>query len=363
MNPGQAPKVRLAFLDWARGLATAVMLQGHVFHSFTRNEERDSGVYVLSQFVGGVAPALFLFLTGVTYAFLMHSRERQGLSLQARWKAALRRAGYLLMLAVLFRLQLWIFAWHQSPWQDLFKVDVLNCMALTLFVLSPLALFDALKRARYAAIAGFAIAMLAPVITQMDWSYLHPFIRAYFVPNNNFFSFFPWASFIAFGAAYGAALKLSGEHLERSVQWGAIAGAGVFLAAYYLSGLPYSIYPKAEFWLDSPGLTIVKLGVILLVVGGSYMWSLAQSTGAYSWVRVLGSNSLLVYWVHIELVYGRWFGDWKQNLTVPQAAATACCLILLMLALCTLRRKLPQGWPMKTTGPVSRTPQAQGAGD
>src|SRR5215813_9762805 len=92
--PAQA-KPRLEYLDWLRGLAAAIMLQGHVFHSFLRPELRDDGPYVFSQFVGGMPPAIFLFLTGVTLAFLMDSTERKGLPRGQRVVAALRRSGYL----------------------------------------------------------------------------------------------------------------------------------------------------------------------------------------------------------------------------------------------------------------------------
>ena len=80
---------RLAFIDWARGLAALVMLQGHSFHSFTRTDLRNQGPYVFSQFVGGEAPALFLFLTGITYAFLMDSQERKQASNGQKIRAAL----------------------------------------------------------------------------------------------------------------------------------------------------------------------------------------------------------------------------------------------------------------------------------
>ena len=77
-----ARDVRAAMCDeeedpQARVLAATIMLQGHVFHSFARPELRDSGPYVISQFVGGIAPAIFLFLTGVTLAFMMHGQERK----------------------------------------------------------------------------------------------------------------------------------------------------------------------------------------------------------------------------------------------------------------------------------------------
>ena len=41
---------RLTFLDWTRGLAVVIMLQGHVFHSFNRTDLRDGGPFTLSQF-------------------------------------------------------------------------------------------------------------------------------------------------------------------------------------------------------------------------------------------------------------------------------------------------------------------------
>src|SRR3954464_1248457 len=107
---------RLRYLDWARGVAALIMLQGHVFHSFTRTDLRGGGPYVLSQFLGGLAPAVFLFLTGVTMAFRMDTDERRGMPPWKRVLHALGRSRYLLILAFLFRLQLWVFsaAWS-SP--------------------------------------------------------------------------------------------------------------------------------------------------------------------------------------------------------------------------------------------------------
>src|SRR5438270_5081747 len=86
---------RLPYLDWVLGLAAIVMLQGHVFQSFLRNDLRDGGPYLMSQFAGGMPPAVFPFLLGVTFAFLMDSQERKGIAAPARWRAAARRSGYL----------------------------------------------------------------------------------------------------------------------------------------------------------------------------------------------------------------------------------------------------------------------------
>ncbi|MDQ1471513.1 MAG: hypothetical protein QOJ99_2993, partial [Bryobacterales bacterium] len=131
---------RLPYLDWLRGIAAITMLQGHVFHSFLRNDLRlPGGTYDVSQFAGGMPPAVFLFLLGVTYAFLMDSQERKGVSATGRVLASIRRSGYIFAVAFLFRLQLWVVSIDKSPWTDLLRVDVLNVMGLSLLILSAMA--------------------------------------------------------------------------------------------------------------------------------------------------------------------------------------------------------------------------------
>ena len=78
MGTGKPSSSRLAFLDWMRGAAAVMMLNGHVFDSFARTADREAPAFRLTQFIGGMPPAIFLFLVGVTLAFLMESRERQG---------------------------------------------------------------------------------------------------------------------------------------------------------------------------------------------------------------------------------------------------------------------------------------------
>ncbi|MBZ5625163.1 MAG: hypothetical protein LAQ69_41655 [Acidobacteriia bacterium] len=328
---------RLQYLDWVRGLGAVIMLQGHVFDSFLKPDQRDGGPFVLSQFVGGMPPAIFLFLTGVTLAFLMDTTERKGLPPWERMTTAFRRSGYLFFLAFAFRIQLWAFS-QPAPWTDLFRVDVLNCMGFAIAVLSVMALFRTVERARLCAILGLAIAFAAPLISQMDWSGLPWMVRQYVIPDYRFFGFFPWAAYLAFGMSAGSIIRaIPQEATERAMQWAAIVGGGLILACQYVAGLPYSIYAKSEYWLNSPAQILTKQGVMLLVLALAFLWTRYGAKDGWSWVRQLGTTSLLVYWVHIELVYGRWLWFFKNGLTVLQTVVAALSLILLMLAISTLK--------------------------
>jgi hypothetical protein len=329
---------RLPYLDWVRGLGALIMLQGHVFDSFLRNDLRSGAAYMYSQFVGGMPPAIFLFLTGVTLAFLMDSTQRKGMAPLQRVFTAFRRSGYLFALAFVFRLQMFIFGWP-SNWRDLFKVDILNCMGFAIAAMSVMAVFRTVERIKLCAILGVAIAALSPVISAIDSSWIPALVRGYVVPDYHAFSFFPWGAYLVFGMSAGSLLRvMPPEAVERAMQWAALIGGAVILTCQYCSSLPFSVYTKSDYWLNSPAQVLTKMAVVLLLIALAFLWTrYGTREDRWSWMRQFGTTSLLVYWVHIELVYGRWFWFWKNGLNVGQTVVTAIGIIVLMLALSTVK--------------------------
>jgi hypothetical protein len=282
-------------------------------------------------------PAIFLFLTGATLAFLMDSTERKGLTPRERVSTAFRRSGFLFLLAFAFRLQLWVFA-QPASWTDLLRVDILNCMGFAIAAMSAMALLRTAQRARWCAVAGLAIALASPLVSQMGWAWVPSLVRNYIVPDYSSFSFFPWGAYLAFGMSAGSIIRCSSvEATGRAMRWAALAGGVLVLISQYAASLPYSIYAKSEFWLNSPAQVLTKQGVVFLMLAGAFLWTRHVSKGGWSWVRQLGITSLLVYWVHIELVYGHGLWFLKGKLTVPETVVAAAVLVLLMLALSTTK--------------------------
>jgi hypothetical protein len=324
---------RLDFLDWTRGLGALIMLQGHAYHSFTHPAFREHTLWVYSQFLGGLPPAIFLFLTGVTLAFLMDSLDRKNLPPLQRIWGALKRARYLFLIAFAFRLQMWLLG-LPKPLDDMLRVDILNCMGFGVAVFSLLAVFPTPSRARLSAALGIAIAAASPLISQIDWTSVSPHLARYFLPDAYFFGFFPWAAFLAFGLATGSALRLTPPELyDRLLHWLAVTGVLLILGARHFADLPFSFYSKVDFWIDSPALVFIKTGVVLLMLAFGFVWSTYIAAPGFSAIRLLGMNSLFVYWIHIELVYGRWLWFWKEGLTIPQATLCAIGVIAVMVAL------------------------------
>jgi hypothetical protein len=82
----------------------------------------------------------------------------------------------------------------------------------------------------------------------------------------------------------------------------------------------------------------MRCGILLIILFCVYAWcrwGLAQM--GFSPVIQLGKTSLLVYWVHIEFVYGRLSILPKHKCTVLQASIGLLVIFLAMLALSLLR--------------------------
>ena len=348
---------RFPFLDWMRGLALVIMIQVHVFNSFARMDVRGGGVYALAVFVGGMAGPLFLFMAGMTFAFLMDRLERQETRPRGRCLACLRRAGYILGIAYLIRIVNWATSWPHSGWEEITRVDILNSMGLAMAAFSVAALAAGGRRIRWVLAAAAGIAAMSPLVADWNWTGVPDVLRQYLEPGfgRGHFPFFPCASYLGFGMTAGAAVRLAGEaRMDRLMEWAALIGGGAILAGQYVSNLPYAVYPKSNFWTDNPTLISIRVGIALVLLAGSYAWTAFCAGPGWSWMQCLGRNSLLVYWVHLMLVYGPLTAAFQKALSIPATALAVVVVTALMVALSVLwqwwkgRKKVKQEFTAET---------------
>ena len=92
-----------------------------------------------------------------------------------------------------------------------------------------------------------------------------------------------------------------------------------------------------DFWRNSPSLIFIRVGVALAMLAGAYLWTTYLAASRWSWMQALGKTSLLVYWVHIMLVYGNIMKRVKRTLPIPETVLAVCIVIALMVALAAAR--------------------------
>jgi len=330
---------RFPFLDWMRGLALAIMIEVHVFNSFARMDVRNSGIYGLAVFIGGMAGPLFLFMAGMTFAFQMDRLERKEVRASRRWLACLRRAGYVWGIAYLIRITDWLGSWPHGGWAQIARVDILNSMGLAMAVFSLAAFATGGRRIRVVLVAAVAIAAVSPFVANWNWTAIPDVVRQYLQAGygRGHFPFFPCASYLGFGMTAGAAVRITeAARMDRLMQWAALIGGGSILAAQYVSNLPYSVYPKSSFWTDNPALIVIRTGVSLVILAGCYTWTAYCASAGWSWMQSLGRNSLMVYWVHLMLVYGPLTAAFQKALSIPSTLIATLATIALMVGMTAL---------------------------
>jgi uncharacterized membrane protein len=346
---------RLGYVDWLRGFACLAMFQVHCYDSWLTPAAKNTAFYGWSRF-GGILPApLFLFLAGISVALVTDRARRKGIAAGQIAKKTIRRGGEILLLGLLFRVQEFALGWPWSPWTDLLRVDVLNVIGVSIMLLGLVCWVAQGRLANAAAAigAGLGIAMLAPPLwTTWRPRWLPWFLESYINGVHNLdkpqawlFPIFPWAAFAFAGLAVGL-LLFSDWAEKRPGTTVSLLGAGG-VALYYLSmwldASPVHLYAVYDYWHTSPNFFLARVAMLLGVTFVGYAWCRWGAGGwGFSPLAQMGQTSLLVYWVHIEFVYGRFSILRKGGQTIP-AATLGLLLIFVAMVLLSLARTRTKG--------------------
>jgi uncharacterized membrane protein len=353
-NQLPVPIKRLAYIDWVRGLACVLMIQAHCYDSWLNPEARRTLLYRWSQELSTLAAPIFLFLCGVSFALVTEGLRLKNRPRTQIFKTALLRGGEILGLGFLLRVQEFVLGYPKSPWTDLLKVDVLNILGVSIIFM---ALFWRLTSGNGSSAAAsrspdtrgsverwrnrliglsLLIAAVVAVATPPLWTTHRPrflpwMLESYINGVHNFgsptpwiFSIFPWCGFAFVGLAFG--LFLFSDFAQRKeVSALAMVGAIGALACALSLWWDYSnvrVYAVYDYWHSSPNFFLMRCGILLLLTFAIFVWCRwGWVTEGFSPFIQFGKTSLLVYWVHIEFVYGRLSILPKSRSTIPLATA------------------------------------------
>ncbi len=96
-----------------------------------------------------------------------------------------------------------------------------------------------------------------------------------------------------------------------------------------------------DFWHTSPNFFLIRVGLLLVILAAVYAWCRwGAGLWGFSPLVQMGQTSLLVYWVHIEFVYGRFSILPKRAQDIRTASLGLLTILLAMLLLSVLRTKL-----------------------
>jgi uncharacterized membrane protein len=338
-------KVRYISADLLRGLVIIIMVEVHVFNAFLLPELRQSGWFSILNFINGLVAPSFLFVSG--FAFQVSSGgkldEMRKLG-KVFWKKIGRifqiiLIGYALHLPF-YSLSKIINKANSQQITNFFAVDVLQCIGFgLLFLFLTRLLIKSDKVYHYFLINSLVVVMLlSPFFWQIEFAnYMHVTIANYFNRlHGSLFPIFPWLNFLLAGAVFAKYFVDARERNEEEkfIKLSAFAGLVTLLLGHiFYSGLfsqtLTSILPNPIFYLE-------RLGYIFVIL--SMCWYADKNIELKnSFVIDASRESLLVYWLHLIVIYGMfWSGKSLAkiigtNYNVLESSIATIILITLMI--------------------------------
>jgi len=367
---------RIAYIDWVRGFACLAMFQTHCYDSWLAGASREGIFFRYSQDVGTIPAPLFLFLVGVSCALLTDTLRSKGIGADEIARKTIWRGGEVFLLGLLFRMQEYFLGLFHARWTDLLRVDILNIIGLSLIMAGLACRIAAADGARDVSIlrtrsvalavaAAAAVAMVTPLlwtVWQPHWrawwleSYING-VHTYGTPQSWLFPLFPWSAFAFAGLAAGFLLR---SDWARDKEPGAmiLAGTGglaLVALGIWLDARPVQLYAVYDFWRTSPNFFLARTGIMLMILFLGYAWCRwGAAQRGFSPLIEMGKSSLLVYWVHIEFVYGGLSILPKHRMGIGAATLGLLAISSGMTALAYWRNRF-QGRPLEIAGFSRRT--------
>ncbi len=379
----QSPARRLAYIDWMRGLACVLMFQTHCYDSWMSPEAKKSSSLIAWSRLGGTLPApLFIFLAGVSFALVTEKLREKGIARNAVAKQTILRGAEIFGMGLLFRMQEFALGYPWAPWTDLLRVDVLNILGLSIMLMGVLCWLTAYRgigvgvasvRAQhpdkvgtraaplqaqigyarnFGIIGGIFAAVIVAMATPPLWTTYRPkflpwpiesYINGVHIfkePQPWLFPLFPWSAFAFAGLAVGFFVFSDMAKRREELAFAALGGAGILacMLSVLFDSSRVRLYAVYDYWHSNPDFVLMRCGILLVILFLVYAWcrwGFAQK--GFSPIIQLGNTSLLVYWVHIEFVYGRLSILPKGQCSALKATAGLVTIFLAMLGLSLTR--------------------------
>jgi uncharacterized membrane protein len=300
--------------------------------------------------VSGIPSRLFLFLVGVSAAAVFGHQRARGLSTPDMRRYALRRGAGLLVLAYLFRLQEHALAGFWGGWQQVVRVDILNCIAVSLMLVGVVG--ARAERPRYVVPLLMAVVFVAlgPLVGPAHFPDFIPKPLSSYIGGQRpmaWFPLFPWGAWAFVGLVVGQIWLAQSRRPDGGARCFVITGVlgalSLGTVTFIRAVHPQIIrYPSDLVQQMGPGSFFYRLGAIgvLALVGWLYTrWATRRRPGRFSVLTQLGKTSLFVYWVHVEICYGFGTKPLQKHLSFPATFVAFLLLTAFMLGLSLLKTR------------------------
>ena len=360
-------KSRLWFIDAARSLAIILMLQGH-FISLTvsdygimadaLNSKAGTSGNIFFDFwyqLRGFTAPLFFTITGLVFVYLLTGKTKEPFWKQKRVKRGLTRGltiiawGYLLQLN--FKNVNYYLAGKLND--RFFAFHVLQSIGIGILVLIILyALHSYVKRINFTLILFFSaigIFTLYQILDSPGAGYF-PKNAPQIIQNamhgpKSVFPLTPWLGYILLGGSLGSIIRSQAHRLQQ--KWFPLILVLVAVAINHLSRHAFLLVDRmfdTEYAFGNNGWFFYRFTEIIVLIGVLMYMERIINKKETLFIK-MGQNTLVIYIVHVILLYGAIIGiglrTWfEKSLTFTESIIGAIVFILFFGLLTYIQPKM-----------------------
>jgi len=334
---------RFKFLDLLKGYAVIMMIQGHTISAVLVPEAKETAFYQFLHILRGLTAPAFLIASGCGLAFSI-SRKREANPLKVLLYRMMKIfpilvIGYFLHLPRFSLYQLLT----QSSRQEIiqfFQCDILQTIGWSVIILQIFLTFIRDRRL----IIFFTITGLLSVLyftpQVNNWVSSPNFFTQLLTPNfGSNFPLFPFSAYLLLGFFFGLEFyelqKRTGiKNINRAIF---VIGLVFFSASFFIKNSNFSLF-------------LFRTGSLILFMSLFLTFERVKNR-IVSFFVVIGQESLLIYFVHLIIVYGSALNKgfihyWKENLNTELSIVLANALIVVMLGMGYLWHSLKEENPV-----------------
>ena len=331
---------RLVAVDIVRVFAMVLMVQGHTLDVLLTPACQYSPWYNFWLFCRGFTAPMFMTLSGFGFALATLRRWDDHLRFGPVVAKRLRRFAFFVILGYSMRIpvrSLRDLRWASpDAWHGFLQVDVLQTIGFTLIALQ--LLVWVLRTPRRLAAAAGMLALIVAFTAPLAWR--SPLLNslplaissALIGTTGSLFPLMPWSAYIFLGAALGVGYVVFGQSnpslLRKAIPVGLLLlGCGIALERVSLQ-----IYGQANYWPTTPHLFIARIGFVTAALGLATFVERFLPVSPRT-MRSLAEESLLVYFVHVVLLYGsNWNPGIKQHIGGTMGFGHAYPLVIVLVS-------------------------------
>lgn len=366
MNPAGPPEAgppgagRYLFIDLFRAIIILLMLEGHVVRQFLPADIQSTFAFFLHEVFHGITAPAFLFGAGLTFVISSHRRWTEFHHWSDELRRRLRRIAMIFLIGIFLHLPYFSFRktlLEATPIDILvlFQSDVLTCISAGLLVLHLLLFFFKREDRFHGAVVTLMISvvLLTPVVWDIDFLHFTPVLFAQLSNSlhGSPFPIFPFIAYLFAGVAVSRKFIVAAEAgtLPRFMKKLAAGGAMTIAAGLFATAVPFSLYRTYDFWYTSPAYFLIRLGLLFVIAPA--VWLAAGRIGPRArHLLVIGRESLLVYVLHLLVLYGSVINPGLNLVGLLPARLGPAESIAVFGGLCVLMYAAARSWQALRSG-------------